>query len=165
MKASSLGFPAPKTAVTEGTVGDGGTAVLWACGQHGCKKPKGGAGAQPLTQPPLASPSWKPHHQRVRGQWERGCLRGFRLEGAEWWAQHPACRLWAALRPLWGGGVVCTPSTLPLLHQLDLGINEFYRKTFSSAPTGPPRLLSVNTAKDFSQVTQGGPICQERSGT
>lgn len=58
-----------------------------------------------------------------------------------------------------------TQHSSPLLHQLDLGINEFYRKTFSSAPMGPPRLLSVNTAKDFSHVTQGGPICQERSGT
>ena len=76
MKASSLGFPAPKTAVTEGTVGDGGTVVLWACGQHGRKKPKGGAGAQPLTQAPLASPSRKPHHQCVRGQWERDVSGG-----------------------------------------------------------------------------------------
>ena len=71
----------------------------------------------------------------------------------------------SSLTTLGRGCRLHTQHSSPLLHQLDLGINEFYRKTFSSVPTGPPRLPSVNSAKDFSHVTQGGPICQERSGT
>ena len=72
-----------------------------------CRGPASHTGATGQSQPEATSPV-------CPGAVGARCLRGFRLEGAEWWAQHPACRLWAALRPLWGGGVVCTPSTLPL---------------------------------------------------
>lgn len=128
MKASTLGFPAPKTAVTEGTGGEG---ALLPSG------PVGNVDAKSQRVVPGPSLSHRRHWPVPPGSHITNVSVGARMPqgvpagGSRVVGAAPCLRALGS-SPTTLGRRCClhTQHPSPLLHQLDLGSNEFYRKTF-----------------------------------